>query len=67
MTVVPEAEQEAVCWQVEPSGMLKTKSRSVSKETEICIVVIEKSWPDPQAIFGALPESLLTEPWIHFD
>jgi hypothetical protein len=67
VTVVPEAEQDAVCLQVEPSGMSKTKSRSVSKETETCIVVMEKSWPDPQAIFGALPASLLTDPWIHFD
>ena len=60
--VVPEAEQEAVCLHVEPSGMEKTKSKSVSKETETCIVVIEKSWFDPQAIFGALPASLVAVP-----
>jgi hypothetical protein len=51
--------------QVDPSGISKTKSKSVSKETETCILVIENAWPEPQAIFGADEVSLLTCPWMH--
>ena len=58
--VVPEAEQEAVCLQVEPSAIEKTKSMSVSKETEICISVIENSSLGPHEILGALAAFLLT-------
>jgi hypothetical protein len=59
---VPLAEQDAVCLQVEPSGISKIKSKSVSKETETCIVVIENAWSEPQAILGAEEASLLTWP-----
>jgi hypothetical protein len=65
--VVPLAEQEAVCLHVDPSGIPKTKSKSVSKETETCISVIEKAWLEPQAILGAEEVSLLTCPWMHLD
>jgi hypothetical protein len=60
-TTEPPAEQNAVCLQVEPSGMLKRKSRSVSKETDTCISVMEKSLSPPE-ILGAFPPFLETEP-----
>lgn len=56
-----------MCVQVEPSGMPKIKSKSVSNETETCIVVIENSSLWPQEIWGELLESLVTFPWMHFD
>jgi hypothetical protein len=46
--------------QVEPSAIEKTKSRSVSKETEIWISVIENSSSAPHEILGALAGFLLT-------
>jgi hypothetical protein len=65
--VEPEAEQEAVCLQVEPSAIEKTKSRSVSKETEICICVMENSELAPQEMLGVVGALLLTTPSMHFD
>lgn len=65
--VVPLAEHDAVCLHVDPSGIWKIKSKSVSKETETCILVIEKGWAEPQEILGADETSLLTFPSIHLD
>jgi hypothetical protein len=60
--VVPADWHEAVCLQVEPSGMEKMKSNSVSKETDTCMLVIENASSFPQEKLGPLLDDLPTLP-----
>jgi hypothetical protein len=66
-TVVPSELQEAVCLQVEPSGMEKIKSSSVSNETETCMCEMENWSFCAQEKLGPPPLDVLTLPWMHFD
>lgn len=64
---MPLALHDAVCLQVDPSGMEKIKSRSVSNETETCISLMENLSPSAQEKLGPLLEDLVTLPWMHLD
>jgi hypothetical protein len=66
-TVVPPDWHDAVCLQVEPSDMEKMKSRSVSKETDTCMVVMENDVSEPHEKLGPPPEDWPTVPVMHFD
>lgn len=55
--VDPPALQDAVCWQVEPSGMLKTQLTSVSYEVETCMVSMDMASLSLQEIDGLLLRS----------
>ncbi len=64
-TVEPPTEQELLCLQVDPSCIPYKKSSSVSTETETCMVVMEKDFPEPLEILGLFCALVETDPTMH--
>ena len=66
-TVVPPALHAAVCLQLDPSGIEKMKSSSVSNETETCMCEMENLSFGEHEKLGPPLEPLPTVPWMHLD
>jgi hypothetical protein len=64
--VEPPAEHFCVCLQVDPSGMVYSKSMSVSNSTVICISLMEKFLSLPQEILGEVALSAVHFPSMTF-